>query len=248
MIDAYAHLDMSVANPIHDLFERMNAAEVGRALIVETWSGDNRGCLRHLMAQPSVAFRIAPCFRFHESDSGEDVSSDVVRALRVKTGDLDRLNGVLSRLQSSGKWLLCHAETGIGPLAEKLLQVVSVYPELRIYLPHMGWPRREKQDDADWAESIRALSQLPNIVVGISAIAHFSRLPFPHDDVAPLVAHFLEWFGPDRLVPASDYPLFEKEKYTQYMHLIASLMGGVDQAESSFASSLVGDLSSDGKG
>jgi len=249
MIDAYAHLDMSVAHPIDDLAQRMRSAGVVRALIVETWSGDNRECLHQLMAQASAASLTAPCFRPEQAESGaETVSSDVVRAIRVKTADLERLDGVSGILQSREKWLLCHAESGIAALTQELLQLASVYPELRIYVPHMGWPRRDKQDDADWAESMRALARLPHLIMGVSAIEHFSRLPFPHEDIDPFVADLLEAFGPDRLVCASDYPLFEKERYTQYIHRIAGWTGGIDQAASRAASSLLGDLSSGLKG
>jgi predicted TIM-barrel fold metal-dependent hydrolase len=249
MIDAYCHLDISAAQPIADLERRMDAAGVDSALIVETWSGDNRACLQQLIASPSTRFRVAFCFRSDEAQSGSDLLSlEMVRAIRAKTADLQRLGSIAAKLESTGKWLLPHAESGIRALTEELLQLADLYPRLPIYLPHMGWPRRDRQDDDDWRESISLLRKLPNLIVGISAIAHFSRDAFPHDDVAPFAAHLLETFGADSLVAASDYPLFEEDRYAQYMQLASDWIARVKQRGQRFESRLFGNQLADRKG
>jgi predicted TIM-barrel fold metal-dependent hydrolase len=240
MIDAYTHLDMSTARPLADLEQRMKAAGIDRALVVETWSGDNRGCLQQLMDLPVPAFRIAPCFRSEQEESGAQLLTlETVGALRIKTADLRRLGRTATALESTGKWLLPHAEAGIAALTEELLQLAGLYPGLLIYLPHMGWPRRDKQDDADWLNSILRLSELPNLIVGVSAMAYFSHEAFPHDDVAPFAAHLRATFGPERLVAGSDYPLFEKDRYKQYMQLAVECVRGSQQGERLFASGLL---------
>lgn len=239
MIDGYTHLDKSVADPIDDLAQRMKSANISRALIVETWSGDSRECLEDLATHPTDAFGIAPCFRPEQAKSGTELLTlDAVHALRVKTADLPRLGPVAEELQKAKKWLLPHAESGIAALTHELLQLARAYPELPIYLPHMGWPRRDKLDDDDWGGSIRALGQIPNLIVGLSAIAHFSSDPFPHHDVAHFASHLLRTFGSDKLVPASDYPLFDKDRYAEYMKLAVSWIGGGEVAGGQFESSL----------
>jgi predicted TIM-barrel fold metal-dependent hydrolase len=249
MIDAYCHLDMSVAQPVTDLERRMDASGIDRALIVETWSGDNRACLHQLIASSSSRFRVAFCFRPDEGQpASELLSLEMVGALRVKTCDLSRLEPIAARLESAGKWLLPHAESGIRMLAEGLLQLVGCHPQLPIYLPHMGWPRRDRQDDDDWLESISRLSKLPNLIVGVSAIAHFSRDAFPHDDVAPFASRLVTTFGPDLLVAASDYPLFEKDRYAQYIRLASNWIGDVRQPGYRFESRLFGEQFADRKG
>ena len=249
MIDAYCHLDMSVAQPLADLEQRMDFASIDHALIVETWSRDNRICLQQLTASPSTRFRVAFCFRPDEARSGSELLSvEIVRALRVKTSDLNRLGSIAGDLQSTGKWLLPHAESGIGALGEKLLQLADLYPQLPIYLPHMGWPQRDRQDDDDWLESILKLSKLPNLIVGVSAIAHFSNDAFPHEDVAPFASKLLEIFGPESLVAASDYPLFEKHRYAQYIKLASDWIAGDKQPGHCLEANLFGDQSADRKG
>ena len=239
MIDAYCHLDVSVAQPVTDLERRMDATGIDRALIVETWSGDNRACLQQLIASPSSRFRVAFCFRPDERQpSSELLSLEMVGALRVKTCDLSRLGPIAAKLESAGKWLLPHAESGIRMLAEELLQIADCHPQLPIYLPHMGWPRRDRQDDDDWLESISSLSKLPNLIVGVSAIAHFSYETFPHDDIARFASHLVATFGKESLVAASDYPLFEKDRYAQYIWLASNWIGDVRPPGYRFESSL----------
>ncbi len=249
MIDAYCHLDMSVAQPVADLERRMDAAGIDRALIVETWSGDNRACLQQLIASPSSRFRVAFCFRPDEGQAASELLSlEMVGALRVKTCDLSRLGPVAAKLESAGKWLLPHAESGIRMLAEGLLQLAARHPQLPSYLPHMGWPRRDRQDDDDWLESISKLSKLPNLIVGISAIAYFSHDVFPHDDVARFASHLVATFGKELLVAASDYPLFEKDRYAQYIRLASDWIGNARQPGYRFESSLFGEQFADRKG
>lgn len=241
MIDAYCHLDMNVVQPIADLEQRMDAAGVDRALIVETWNGDNRTCLQQLIASPSARFCVAFCFRPDEEQSGSEfLSLEIVRALRVRTSDLNRLGSIGAKLESTGKWLLPHAESGIRALTEELLRLADLHPQLPIYLPHMGWPRRDRQDDDDWLESISRLSRLSKLIVGISAIAHLSRETFPHNDVAPFASHLLATFSKESLVSASDYPLFEKDRYALYMQLASDWIADVKQPGHRFELSLFG--------
>jgi predicted TIM-barrel fold metal-dependent hydrolase len=126
---------------------------------------------------------------------------------------------------TSGRWLLPHAESGISSLAKELIGLSEQHPSLKIFLPHLGWPRHNGEDDCDWHNAISSLSRLPNIVVGVSAIAHFSQRPFPHEDIEPFAAHLLGVFGVTALVAASDYPLMEKSRYAEYMQLARDWTG-----------------------
>jgi hypothetical protein len=217
-MDAFAHLDMSAPDPIADLQSRMAGAGVRRALVVETWSGDNRRCLGKLANPTLPEFRAALCYR-PELDNRGFLAADRIAALRVKTTDLAPLEKVGDALQSSGKWLMVHAENGIGELTNELGNVARRFPTLKIYVPHLAWPRRDGVDDPDWDDAVAALSRIPGLVLGVSALAYFSREPFPHRDVEALAARAVKLFSPERLAVASDYPLFEKSLYGQYMQL-----------------------------
>jgi len=245
MMDAYAHLDMDAQNPISDLERRMDAARVQRALVVETWGKDNRACLDSLIASQASRFRVALCFRPEEGGLETEVlQSNMFCALRVRTADIKVLGVNAERLDVNGKWLLAHSEAGIGALEKELTQLSQCHPGLKIFVPHLCWPKHGGEEDCDWYESVYRLNLLPNIVVGVSAIAHFSREPFPHKDIEPFAVHLRKTFGVESLVAASDYPLFEKSRYAEYMQLAADWIGPRDEQTRHIDSVLWGDNSS----
>lgn len=219
-MDSYTHLDMSKENPIEDLRMRMASVGVSQALLVETWGKENSICLNQVIAERPSRFRVALCFRPDEARQWSDIlQQESVVALRIKAADLRCLGRLAGSLESSGKWLLAHAESGIQKLKDELLPLARRYPDLRMYLPHLGWPRRDKLDDNDWKESIAELSNLPNMVMGISAMEHFSRAAYPYNDIAPFAAQIRGLFAPDAVVIGSDYPLLGKCSYAQCMEL-----------------------------
>ena len=220
MMDAYTHLDLTCVDPIADMQARMAQAGIDRALVVETWKGDNLPWLQKLMDTPSPQFRVVPCFRPDaQQPSREVLQNATVMGLRAKTADLHQLKGLEAWLATSGKWLIPHAEIGIGFLKKELLALNQRTPGLQIYLPHLGWPRRDGIDDPEWQAAVFELHAIPGIVVGVSAIAYFSREDFPHPDVEELALRLIEKFGPASVVVGGDYPLFEKSLYTQYLQL-----------------------------
>jgi hypothetical protein len=229
MIDAYTHLDLTPPDPIVDMKSRMAGAGVDCALAVETWKADNLSSLHRMMEEPSPQFRVALCFRPVLDQCFPGIlENHAVIGLRVRTEDMAKLQDVAAWLQASGKWLIPHAENGIGPLKNELVALTQSTPGLQIYLPHLGWPRQDKVEDPEWEAAVSELQQIPGMVVGISAIAHFSREPFPHRDVEPYAARLVEIFGPESMVAASDYPLMEKERYTEYMQLAQSWIRRAD--------------------
>jgi hypothetical protein len=243
MMDAYTHLDMNSPDPIEDLRLQMSSAKIDRALIVETWRKDNYVCLKHMIASPSPQFRIALCFRPEENLDLNILQREMVAALRVRTADIRHLGSLVDRLESSGKWLLAHAEAGIKALKDELLPLATLHPNLGIYLPHFGWPRRDKNDDKDWEDSVSELSRFPAVVVGISAIGHFSREPYPHKDIEPFAARLLDDFGADSVVTGSDYPLLERNSYAQYIRLAQLWINRPNtQKDCRFESSLFGNV------
>ncbi|MGO8786156.1 MAG: amidohydrolase family protein [Terriglobia bacterium] len=226
MIDAFTHLDLACADPIADMESRMASAGIRCALAVETWKGDNLSYLQRLMKRRAKTFRVALCWRFAQRQLVPDVlHAPVVMGLRARAADIPYLQEAAVALETCGKWLIPHAESGIRSLSQALLQLVERTPGLRIYLPHLGWPVQDKVEDPAWESAVRELRQIPHMVVGISAIAHFSRQPFPHTDVKRFAERLKESWPPGSLVAASDYPLMERERYADYMHLAEEWIG-----------------------
>lgn len=208
MTDAYAHLDMTHADPLADLAERMGNSGIDSVLIVETWDGKNRGLLEGVRDQPT-----ALCWR------GEEAFPSTVYGARVKTSMLGSADALLTQLEEHHQCLLVHGDGPITSWTRTLDDIASARPALAVYVPHLGWPMFESQPNRGWADCLAALAKQKNVFLGVSAIAHFSRESFPHDDVKVPARIAMELFGADRIVAASDYPMFEKSRYGDYMRL-----------------------------
>jgi L-fuconolactonase len=211
---------VTAAGPLDDLRSKMAAGGILRALVVETLKGDNREPLEKLRKAREPQFRLAFCYRSESPDSAKRYMTDPgVAAIRVRTAQLEENTAWLADLEASGKYLLIHAESGIAPLVRNARAVVARHPGLRIYVPHLGWPRTDGRDDPRWRDSMRALHAIPNAIVGISSLLTFSRQPFPHPDVRLFARELVQLFGPGRLVAGSDFPYIEKSRYAEYVAL-----------------------------
>lgn len=215
MTDAYAHLDMDPALPcpLADIESRMASAGIQRALLVETWDGRNRHVLDKILETPAERFEVALCYR---KESSCELNMGL-KAVRMSTEDIRSDPGLCEELHRTEKLLLTHAECGIGPLCREIERLHQRVPKLSIYVPHIAWPLREGKRDTDWDGAIPDLAAMPSVIIGISAIAHFSLEPFPHNDVRDLASRAISQIPAPRIVIGSDYPLFEKARYADYM-------------------------------
>lgn len=221
MVDAYCHLDMGHPDPIGDLAGRMLTAGVASALLVETWDGANRALLEGLLRNgPADRLRIALCYRPEKADSLRQwLDRGALTGVRMSTKHIAEAADVCGEIGGAGALLIAHAESGVGALREAIARMRNRFPQTRIYVPHLGWPPEAGAAAADWDRAIREFAAIPSLLLGISAIAHFSRRPFPHDDVRVRALAAISRMPATRLAIASDYPLFEKDRYSEYMSL-----------------------------
>jgi L-fuconolactonase len=79
------------------------------------------------------------------------------------------------------------------------IETVRRHPETRFVLDHVA-KRPPSPDDEAWAEGVTALAELPNVSCKLSGL-------FTETDPAGTVEHALRWFGPDRCMFGSDWPV-----------------------------------------
>jgi hypothetical protein len=220
---------MECESPISDMQARMRAAAVTRVLLVETWNGRNRSLLEAVSQSPDRdTFPVALCYRpERQRELNQLARAGRIVAIRISTADLPGHEGFWRGLPDCGTALIAHAESGIGPLAAQLVELHRRVPKLRLYVPHLGWPGRDGQADPDWPAAIATLAAVPTVTLGVSAIAHFSTRPYPHDDVRELALRVIASFPASRIVVGSDYPLFDKARYGDYLSLALDWVASV---------------------
>lgn len=70
-----------------------------------------------------------------------------------------------------------------------------------------GGDKKPPHDPAEWARAIDRLAKQDRVICKISGIVAKARKGFTPDDLAPIVNHCLDSFGPDRVVFGGDWPV-----------------------------------------
>jgi predicted TIM-barrel fold metal-dependent hydrolase len=139
---------------------------------------------------------------FFDSDS-EMIEQRVIDNIRL-LGDM----GLTFDLGIPPRWL---------PMGIKL---VDACPETSFVLNHCGTadpvaffpadkqPREPEHDRDNWIRDMALIAQRPNVICKISGIAaHVPDYPLTAADLAPVIDHCLDQFGPERVVFAGDWPV-----------------------------------------
>jgi L-fuconolactonase len=87
-------------------------------------------------------------------------------------------------------------------------KTVAAFPELRFVLDHIAKPRIADGRDDLWQQRMPALAALPNVSVKLSGmITEASWASWTPSDLRPFLQSVIEWFGIDRVMFGSDWPV-----------------------------------------
>jgi L-fuconolactonase len=88
------------------------------------------------------------------------------------------------------------------------LALVKALPDMRFVIDHIAKPPIASGATSDWAAVLRPLAWCPNVFVKLSGLvteADWKR--WTVRDITPYVQRVLAWFGPERCVFGSDWPV-----------------------------------------
>lgn len=91
-------------------------------------------------------------------------------------------------------------------------KLIDACPATQFILDHCGNAPVHTKDGAipdrtQWLRDIEALAKRPNLVCKISGLVNTAKPAWSPADLAPIVNHVLDSFGPDRAIFASDWPV-----------------------------------------
>jgi L-fucono-1,5-lactonase len=88
------------------------------------------------------------------------------------------------------------------------LEIARRFPGLRFVVDHLAKPPlRDGETDA-WAEGLSALAALPNVYCKLSGLVTEATWDsWSAAELVPYLGRALEWFGPDRSLFGSDWPV-----------------------------------------
>ena len=87
-------------------------------------------------------------------------------------------------------------------------KLVDECPGTRFILDHCGNGQVRANDQTQWKRDMQALGKMMNLVCKVSGIvASAEKGKWTADDLAPLVNHTIDSFGPDRVMFGGDWPV-----------------------------------------
>jgi L-fuconolactonase len=111
------------------------------------------------------------------------------------------------------------------------ISTVAALPELRFVLDHIAKPRIADGRDDEWARSMPALAAHPNVDVKLSGMVTEAGASWTPDDLRPFVHAVLEWFGAERAMFGSDWPVCLVA--ASYGDVVAALEAALSGSEAS---------------
>jgi L-fuconolactonase len=106
-------------------------------------------------------------------------------------------------------------------------------PDVRFVVDHLAKPRiAAGPTDAVWEAALAPLAALPNVYCKLSGmVTEADWREWRPEDLAPYVARVLDWFGPDRCMFGSDWPVcLLAARYGQVLAALEETLTGVDDA------------------
>ena len=88
------------------------------------------------------------------------------------------------------------------------LALVKALPDMRFVIDHIAKPPIASGATSEWAAGLKPLAAFPNVFIKLSGMvteADWKR--WTVRDITPYVQRVLEWFGPERCVFGSDWPV-----------------------------------------
>jgi len=123
--------------------------------------------------------------------AGYCLAPDFVRGLRV-----------LDEMGLSFDLCMRSAEVGDG------VKLIEALPNLRFILDHCGNAGVQAKDLTQWRRDMASVAKHKNVVCKVSGIVASARPgKWTADDLAPIVNHTLEVFGPERVMFGGDWPV-----------------------------------------
>ena len=236
--------------PVERLLEAMDAAGVDKAVLVPLSPHDEylRECLRRFPGRfagigvhdPGATDPVAALHRRVEQSGIQGVRLHHLGDPGSSSEELEVFPLLAALADGRLKlWFYAPPEQ-LGLLGG----VLEVLPSLQVVLNHLGFcPRGYEVDEhgrphiptelpPPTLPAVLGLARFANVYAMVSGQYAFSREPYPHRDLAPVVRAVYRAYGADRLLWASDFPwILEEPGYTAQLALVDELLPDISSSE-----------------
>lgn len=107
-------------------------------------------------------------------------------------------------------------------------KLIDQCPDTRFILDHCGNGDVQAKERGQWEKDMAAVAKRKQVVCKVSGIVVTAKPErWTAEDLAPIIKHTLEVFGPDRVMFGGDWPVCTKTAtFKQWFQALASIVGG----------------------
>lgn len=209
IIDSYAHCGIGKYRPIEDVEQTINEAGVSRAVLVQHLGEYDNSYIERIVERQPERFA-GVCLVDHGAPSAADTLHGLVdegpfRGVRLTSDSLREGPGVWSAAADAGAVIVFFAPEGIAGSVDALRTFLEAHPECRMVVTHLGNPDPRHAPGFDEHRALLELASYRGVYLQISGMEMF--VPYPHEELYPLIADAAAAFGPSRLLWGSNYPV-----------------------------------------
>ena len=112
-------------------------------------------------------------------------------------------------------------------------KLIDACPGTRFILDHCGNADVQAKDQSQWQKDMRDIARRKNVVCKVSGVvASAEPGKWTADDLAPIVNHTMEVFGPDRVMFGGDWPVCTKTAtYKQWVEALRKIVADRNEEE-----------------
>jgi L-fuconolactonase len=172
--------------------------------------------LRELRATPGGGWLVGIRHQVHdEPDPGWLLRPDVRRGLNA--------------VQEAGLAYDLLVRTRELPAA---LRTARAFPNMRFVIDHLAKPPIRTGESVRWADAMAPFSEVENVYCKLSGmVTEANWTSWTPDDLVPYVRRVVGWFGEDRLMFGSDWPIcLLAGSYPQVMRALLHALGDITPA------------------
>lgn len=114
-----------------------------------------------------------------------------------------------------------------------VLKVLEQIPELRMVIDHIGKPDIASGKTTEWAQKMAQIAKHPQAYCKFSGMCtEADWASWQPADLKPYAEQVLDWFGPQRVMYGSDWPVcLLATDYTRWWQTTAELLNDLSEAE-----------------
>lgn len=116
---------------------------------------------------------------------------------------------------------------------DECIDLLSRLPEMDLVIDHIAKPRIRDRSFRDWASRMKIVAGFQNVKVKLSGLVTEADMQhWDEDDFTPYLESCLEYFGPDRLMTGSDWPVcLLAAEYEEVIGIVDWFSGGLSTSE-----------------